>query len=330
MASPTTSQVHINKPLTNFSIAYIQSATQFVHGQVFPFVPVEKQTDLYFRYNKGDALRGRAKVRSSGNESAGMDFDIDTDSYSAVKKSLHHDVGDDERKNQDTPINLDRDAVDFLSQAQMITREEDWFDAFFKTGVWATDIDINASSIEWDLAGSDPILDLEDGVITLSESTGQNPMDFKLTLTRRVWGVLKNHPEVIDRIKYTETGIVTESLIASLIGIGKVLVSSAISVTARKGSVNENVSAFIGEQKGALLSYSPASASLKKPCAGKIFTWNGLNSDSAISSDVSFSGVNIKKMRMELREADRIESNMAYDMKVVTADAAVFFTNVIT
>jgi hypothetical protein len=47
MPNPTQADLHVNVPLTNVSIAYIQKADAFIATKVFPKVPVSKQSDLY-------------------------------------------------------------------------------------------------------------------------------------------------------------------------------------------------------------------------------------------------------------------------------------------
>lgn len=329
-AGPTTNDVHVNRPLTQFSVGYIQDSEGYVHGKVFPFLSVSKKSDLYFEYDKGDMLRGQAKERKSGNESAGMDYAIARNSYFSINKALHIDIGDDERANEDDPLDQEVDATEILTQKQLITREKDWFDSFFKTGIWFQDFDVNASALEWDLAGSDPIVDMSGQILNLKRQTGQNPKQFKATTTPEVWNILENHEVILDRIKFTQKGIVSQDLVASLLGIGEFLVADAIHVTGRKGSATENESSFIASTKGVLISFSPDTISKKRPCAGKIFTWKGRNGELAISSDVQASGVGITKFRMNHLKSDRIESEMSYDMKVVATDAAKFMFNVIS
>ena len=70
MTNPTLSQVHVDAILTNASVAYIQSADNFIANKVFPIVPVDKQSDLYFKYTKEDWFRDDAKVRADGAEAA--------------------------------------------------------------------------------------------------------------------------------------------------------------------------------------------------------------------------------------------------------------------
>ena len=64
MAQPTPSDVHVDAILTNISVAYIQDQNYFIANKVFPSIPVEKQSDKYFKYTKGDWFRDEAAVRA--------------------------------------------------------------------------------------------------------------------------------------------------------------------------------------------------------------------------------------------------------------------------
>ena len=57
MPQPTQSQVHVDAILTNISVAYLQRAENFIADKVFPVVPVDKQSDKFFTYDKNDWLR---------------------------------------------------------------------------------------------------------------------------------------------------------------------------------------------------------------------------------------------------------------------------------
>ena len=48
MSQPTVSDLHVDRPLTNVSTAFIQQEPRFIATRVFPLVSVAKQTDKYF------------------------------------------------------------------------------------------------------------------------------------------------------------------------------------------------------------------------------------------------------------------------------------------
>ena len=52
---------HIDRALTNMSIAYAQGANAFIADKVFPIVPVQKRSDVYFSIVKKTCLEMRLK-----------------------------------------------------------------------------------------------------------------------------------------------------------------------------------------------------------------------------------------------------------------------------
>ena len=116
MAQPTANDVHIDAILTNISVAYIQDQNAFVASKVFPTIPVEKQSDKYFVYTKGDWFRDEAQLRAPATESAGSGYNLTTATYNTQVYAFHKDVDDQVRANADNPLNPDRDATSFITQ----------------------------------------------------------------------------------------------------------------------------------------------------------------------------------------------------------------------
>src|SRR5258706_7929665 len=124
MAEPTLTQVHVNRPLTNISQAYMQDSTDYIADKIFPIVPVQKQSDRYFVYTKGDWFRDETQVRAPATESAGGGYGLDnTPSYYAPLYAFHKDVDPQVRANSDVPLNADRDATLFITHRMLLKRE---------------------------------------------------------------------------------------------------------------------------------------------------------------------------------------------------------------
>ena len=138
-AQPTASDVHVNRPLTNLSVAFMQSETDYVADRIFPVVPVEKKADSYYVYARDDWFRLEAKERAPATESAGGGWELNTETYNAKKHAFHKDVDDDLRTNADAALNVDNDATRFVTQQMLMIREQRWIDAYFKAGVWGTE-----------------------------------------------------------------------------------------------------------------------------------------------------------------------------------------------
>ena len=76
---PTQNSVHLDKLLTNVSIAYLQNPDSFIAGRVFPVLPVSKQSDKYLYLDAADFNRDEMKVRADSSESAGGNFTYSND-----------------------------------------------------------------------------------------------------------------------------------------------------------------------------------------------------------------------------------------------------------
>ena len=111
---PRMQDAHIDRALTNMSVAYIQDANNFIADKVFPIVPVKRQADLYYIYEAGDFFRDEARVRGAISESAGGDYDLSSDTYYCKKYAFHKDVSPEERINYDEPLDADKDAQIFV------------------------------------------------------------------------------------------------------------------------------------------------------------------------------------------------------------------------
>lgn len=323
---PTRQQVHIDRALTNISVAYMQDASNFIADKVFPIIPVQKQSDLYFIYRREDFLRDEAQERAKGTESAGGDYNIDkSEPYFCRVHAFHTDLDEQDKVNADDPLTPDQDATEFVSGKLLIRREVMWAQNFFGPGIWGKDITGVASApaagqtLQWHLATSDPVQVVKNEATKMQEATGYRPNT--MVLSPYVKDALLEHPDVIDRIKYTQKGIASVDLIAQLFEVDNVYVAQAIFNKATKGDA-ESTSFIMG--KHALLCYSEKKPGLKKPSAGYIFAWTGLKGAGSFGNRV----VRIPMPWLGM-DTERIEGEMAFDMKKVAADLGTFFKDIV-
>lgn len=324
---PTMQQAHVDRALTNISVAYLQDASAFIADRVFPIVPVKRQSDVFYTYNKGDFMRDEAQVRGAGTESAGGDYGVEAaNPYYCRKHAFHKDVTPEERVNYDEPLDADTDATDFVSQKMLIRREMEWASKFFKAGIWSTEVTGTEAGtgdnevIRWDLPTSNPIQDITNAAVKMASLTGFKPN--KLVLSPHAFNALKNHEDILDRIKYTQRGIVTEDLLATLFGVDEVLVAWSVVNSAAKGSADA-VDFIFG--KHALLCYAAPRPALRKPSAGYVFAWTGLEGSGAYGNRI----VRLPMDQLGLG-TERIEGEIAFDVQKIAGDLAVFFKDIVS
>jgi hypothetical protein len=340
IVQPSRGAVHVNQPLTNISIAYLQSTDHFIADKAFPPILVAKQSDAYFTYDRGEFNRDEMQERGPATESAGGTYNISTDTYYSRVFAYHKDIPDQVRANADSPINLDREATEFVTHKALINREVNWVSKYFTAGnpgdTWTFDVDgvsagatapasfdptdaANNDKLHWSDPASTPIEDVRQGLRYVLESTGFQPNC--LTLGKAVYDALLDHPDIVGRIDRGQTsGPARTSLVTlgDLFEIEKVLVMRSIRNTAAQGQTAAHT--FIGG-KHALLSYSPPSPGLMTPSSGYTFMWSGMEGGG--------NGLRIKRFRIEPIASDRVEIEMAYDHKLVSSDLGYFFGGIV-
>lgn len=325
MPNPTAGDLHVNAPLSNVSVAYAQRSEDFVADKLFPVIPVQKQSDLYWTFDRKDWLRSEARERAPGTESVGVGYRVSTESYYSTVYAVHNDIDDQTRANADPAHNLDVTATEFVTNQLLRKRDLLFVDKYMKTGVWSKDLDGVAGAPganqfkRWDVAGSTPVEDLRTQIISMAQTTGYRPNT--LVLGPHTWKALADHAELLDRIKYSQKGVVGPQLLAGLLDIDKVLIAWAIKNTANEGGTESNVF-MTGDGKDALLMYVNSNPAPKTVSAGYVFAWTGFLGASAY-------GGRIKTFRMESIESDRVEGEMAFDMKVIASDLGAFFEDAV-
>jgi hypothetical protein len=324
MPQPSLNDVHVDAILTNISVAYIQKQDNFIADKVFPVIPVDKKSDKYFVYTKNDWFRDEAQRRADSTESAGSGYNLTTATYNTDVWAFHKDVGDQTIANSDAPLNPLREAAEFVTQRLLLRRELQFVSDFFTTGVWGTDVTgvagtpTTGQTKQWsDYTASDPITDIENAKSAILSTTGIEANT--LVLGYDVFRQLKNHPDLVDRIKYTSSQTITTDMLAAMFDIPRVMVAKAVKATNNEGATGAYGFAY---GKGALLCNVATNPGVLTPSAGYQFSWTGVSA--GLGANIGTSS-----FRMEALKATRVEAEMAFQNKVVGADLGYFWTSIV-
>jgi hypothetical protein len=324
---PDTSQnvqgtLHVDRYLTNYSVNYVQDRRVFIAQRAASVIPVLKQTDEYVIYDRGYFWRDEAAPRGLGGRPQQVGYAITNGNYSAIEYALEHIVDDRQRANADDPIRLDENATTLLTQKHMIKQDRVWASNFFTTGKWSTELTGVASSpstnqfLQFNDAHSDPI-----GVVDAAKDAMQQKTGFMpniLVLGTAVKRTLRSHPDIADRIKYTQTGIADEDVLGKLFEIPTVLTARAVYNAAAEGQTNDFE--YISDAKAMWLGYIEPNPGLDSPTAIANFAWTGL-----IPGVTNTIGGVIERGRDDRAHSDYFQGRMAWDLRIVASDLGVFF-----
>jgi len=311
---PDVGDLHVDALLTNISIGYKNK--RYIATEIFPTVPVNKQSDIVPRYDKDKFFRELLKLRAPGGDVRTSGYTVDnTLKYFTLNFALGHEVPDEHRDNVDQPYDIDRDTTLWLADQVLLHWEKKWATDFFATGKWGTDY---AEAVQWsDYAGSDPIQDLRVMRSNILAKSGQPGNTF--VTSNSVMDKLLDHPLLVERVKYTG-GSVSEEMIAKLVRLdGRVHVGDAIEETALEGAASVMASIF---GKHALVLYVPPAPSLFTPSGGYTFIWRPLVGGGAAPWFM-------RRIRDDRRRKDIFEIHTYYDMLQIDAAMGQFALSVI-
>jgi hypothetical protein len=298
--------IHIDVALTNVSVGYQNNA--LVGDRLFPSVPVVKQSNKYYIFGR-ETWSVHLDIRAPGtqaNEIPG--YQVSTDTYFANEHALQIPVTDEERQNADAPFDPDRDGAELVTEKVLLGRE-----VAIKTLVTtaanypAGGTLTRTGTAQWnDYVNSNPIGDLRDGIRWVNSQIFRNPN--VLVLPYQVMSQLEDHPDFIERIKYSERGIMTSEIIAAVLGIETVIIPSSGQNTANPGQA---VSLSYVWGKDVLLAYVPPRAGLRIPAFGYEYTWNYPGGQNQV----------VDRWRENPRKSDLIRMQRRYDLKLPAQDA---------
>lgn len=331
----TPSSVHIDAPLSNLTLAYVQSQTNFIADKVFPVVGVARQSDKYYIYDRANMNRsGDVKKLAPRTEVERIGMAISNDSYFADVYGLGMDFDEQTLANEDAALEIRSAGAETLVNRILIHREEQFASTFFATGVWGSEVAGDASgsvgageTVYWsDYTNSTPLKDVTNARRAMQlKSGGFKPNT--MVIGKEVRDTLVNHPDVLARLNggatVTNTALITDAKLAEIFEVENFYVMEAVKNGAAEGLAESN--AFIGG-KHALLVHTPRTAGLMTPAAGVTFAWNNIPGVSNLGISVeSYSDDALRRQQV----AEHIQVKMAYDMKVVGADLGYFFKGII-
>jgi len=319
MPEPGVDSFNFNETLTDISIALIQDMDKFAAPAAIPSIPVNGLQGKVVSYSKDDFRRIEAEKVAPGGDPPEAGYDIDTDlTWDATSPAkLAKPITRQELRNSKSPVRAIQDAIQFVLNNVMLKRDKDFVNAYFGNSIWDTNLDGSTSDFtQWENSSGSPIRTIANEIDTAEEENGFRPNVF--IPGPKVWTELKNHDNVTDRIKHTQTGVVTEELFAQMIGVDRVIVPGVSEDTSSEG---ESASQSYMFGKDALLLYAPQNPGLQTPSAGYIFT-----PEDFAGNDL---GVGIRRYEDEKRDVQYVEAQLAYDMKVVESGLGVFLENAI-
>ena len=318
MAQPDRSDVHVDAFLTEMSVAYRNQVSAFIADRVFPIVEVAKDSGKYPEYTRDYWLRPEMRVRAYGAEHPRAGYPISYGTYATEQFSLEHPIPDEIAAAADNPVDLDRDGMEWLTQQMLLKRELTFAARYMAAGVWSFEDDDSGEGVgvDWDdYENADPVGAVRTCRRAIAQAIGRPANVMAMGLT--VHDALLGHPDVLERIKYSEAATTSNvnAAMAAIFGMEKVLVGEAIYAASAEGE-GPSLSPIIGDD--CLICYANPTPGLLSPSAGYTFVWAAGGGAGTIY-----------RWRDERVESDVLRGKMQYDQRVVAPDGGYLLIGIV-
>ncbi|NIW23954.1 MAG: hypothetical protein GWN29_04950 [Gammaproteobacteria bacterium] len=267
--------------------------------------------------------------RGDGDKSEGSGQRISNTTYFADVWALHTMITDRQRNNARNEVDLEAAKVRYLMHQAKLARDSQFASTLFTTSVWSgfsdqagvTSSPSTNQFIYWDdYSNSDPIDDITDQISALEVTAGVPGADLVAVTNAAVFRALANHPDMLDRIKYTagvdRPAAVTQQAMAAVLGLDELIVARAVQNSAAEGAT-ATMAALFGDSF--LLMYRTPTASDDMPTAASLFSWTEFDG-------VTPDGAAIFQWYDESRKSTFLEAEQAFDIVATAADLGGIFT----
>ena len=298
--------VVVDPVLSNVSKAY--SNEMYVADMLFPSFPTGKETGKYYVYDKAKFRRNTTK-RAAGAKANEVEYGLSTASFTTEDHALKEKTPWEIIRQADSALNPEMDATENITEQLQIDKEIALATSMASTAIMTANTTLSGTSQWSDYTNSDPLGDVKTGRQTVQKAIGRKPNT--LVLSQEVFDTLIEHPDIVEKIKYSQLGVATEELLARLFGVSKVIVAAAIYETATEGATSSM--GYIWGKHAWLMYIAPA-ARLRSITLGFTFKYEDRK---------------VKKWDDVDAEARYVRANENYTQKFVAVEAAYLIKNAV-
>jgi hypothetical protein len=324
----TPGAVHYDEYLTSFATDYYVSQN-YLAGQVFPVIGVEKQSDKYYVFDAEESNREYTDLITKFEpltEPNMFETTQSDDSYFSEEYVAGFYIDVKTAANEDAVLRTRERKARGLMDNMLKKRDRDWIAAYLKTGVWSEDLAGTTNFTKWSDGASTPLDDVQKWKEDFSlRNYGLNAN--KIVLTTDVKRHLLKNPQLLGRINGGATvanpAMVNDNIIASIFEVDQIVWADAVSNQANRGEA-ENAARMVSNQM--LMVHSPSEVGMDVASSGAIFAWNKVPGfDFGITARTWSGDADLERKGV----SEISHMGMAYDMKVTGASLGTYVTELV-
>lgn len=282
MPNPTQRDVHIDRALSDISVAY--KNPEYFAKELAPVVPVNHDTDTFFIYDKSN-LKQHDLSWTPGTRAYQVEWNVKAaPSYVCRERANEQQIIWKYRDNADDPIKYEQDTTENGQDLNDLDNELNGV-SFFQNvanygngaGLGVAGSNVDQPTIPWNATGAvgsatyaTPLQD----VFSIRKIIHRGAIVYPniMAVTDNIFDVLCVNPQITELMKYTQGGTVPEDILARLFRVDKFIVLSTEYDSAAEGATQNMASTW---SDVVLMLYANPSPGIRKPSFAYTFQRKG-------------------------------------------------------
>lgn len=269
MGSATGRDLHVDQLLSQLAINYRPEG--MIGDQIFPIVTVQKETDSYPVFNRGEAFAIDKTLRSRGAEANRVTRSVSSANYAVKNYALAYDTPIEDRANMDAAFQFELEAgmVRYLENKLMLDFDRRIL-ALAAAGVSTTFL-TGSSWLVSGTTGGDPFSQIIQAGEHIKATTAQRHNSVVIGWRAYQW--LRRNEKMRNLINGTNNGggILTRQQLQNVLEVDRFLVAEAFYNPANENKAATFSTVFPAD--AVMVYYAPLSPSRETPSFGYSFRW---------------------------------------------------------
>lgn len=226
MPTPIQRDAYVDVPLSGVLVQAFQDEQQFVANEIFPVLPVESETGRYWTISPHSWLTVPDDKRSRKSAPNAIEWDVSSDAYACDNYALRADNAIEDLSQADKQLRL-RETSARLLASKLKLRQEYRVANIVTSGSNCGSYVALSGAAKWsNYVGSDPIADVTTAHAFMESQTGLSPNI--AVIDKDTLAVVRRHPMLLDLYKYTGGGQLTDSQLAEVFRVPRLVVGRAV------------------------------------------------------------------------------------------------------
>ncbi len=261
--------VHHDTLLSNVAVVAFDDGTDGLIGNdLFPSVPVNKQSNRYAIIDKGNFLRIPDARRAPGAEARRVEFQVSSDAYFADNFALAAEIPLEDLANADTVFQLRENSTRLVVGNLRRAQEKRIADIVTSATNLGSGTTLSGNSLWSDFVNSNPLGDVTTAHAFIRQQTGL--VANTAMIDEDTFQIVRRHPDLLDMFKYTSGGELNEDQIKSVFRVKKLLIGSAVQENALEGGTTSMTNIW---GNNCLIAFVGPSTGMRSQTLGLRFVW---------------------------------------------------------